>query len=47
MRGGTLAAHAQWDGTALSQAAGYGHADCVRMLVDAGADMSVQDMVRV
>ena len=29
--------------TALIQAASYGHAEIVRLLVDAGADMDVQD----
>ena len=48
MRGGTLAAHAQLDGsTALIWAARYGHAECMRILMDAGADMNVQNEVRI
>ena len=47
MCGGTLAAHAQSGCTALICAARFGHADCVRILVDAGADMNVQAEVRI
>ena len=32
--------------TALIEAASRGHADCVRMLVDAGADKDARDNVR-
>jgi ankyrin repeat protein len=33
--------------TALMWAAGNGHADCVRLLIDAGADKEAKDHVRV
>ena len=33
--------------TALMYAAVYGHTDCVRLLIDAGADKDAKDWVRV
>ena len=39
--------HAQYDKTALAGAADRGHADCVRLLLDAGADENVTNHVRV
>ncbi len=39
--------HVQGGGTALKTAAIYGHADCVRLLLDAGADKNAKDNVRV
>ncbi len=33
--------------TALMDAAAYGHADCVRLLIDAGADKEAKSDVRV
>ncbi len=38
---------AQFGDTALIDAAACGHADCVRLLLDAGADTEVKDKVRV
>jgi hypothetical protein len=32
--------------TALLHATIFGHADCVRLLIDAGADKDAKDMVR-
>ncbi len=37
---------AQYGNTALMFAAQYGHADCARLLLDAGADTNAQDKVR-
>jgi hypothetical protein len=37
----------QYGYTALISAAGKGHADCVRLLLDAGADKNAFDKVRV
>ncbi len=36
----------QWEETALILAAENGHADCVRLLIDAGADKDTADDVR-
>ena len=45
--GCTFGAAAAQDGmTALIRAAGYGHADCMQLLLDAGADKNAQDKVR-
>ncbi len=41
-----LCAHVQVQGTALIRAATQGHADCVRLLLDVGADKDAQDKVR-
>ncbi len=38
-------AHAQVGGTALIRAATQGHAECVRLLLDVGADKDAQDKV--
>ena len=47
-RGGTLApARAQYGYTALIWAARNDHADCTRLLLDAGADKNAKDEVRV
>ncbi len=40
------AAHAQYGRTALIWAAAKGHADCVRLLLDAGADKEAKCKVR-
>jgi hypothetical protein len=37
----------QWGATALSNAAANGHADCARLLLDAGADKDSKSDVRV
>jgi hypothetical protein len=37
---------AQGGETALMLAAAYGHADCVRLLIDAGADKEAKNIVR-
>jgi hypothetical protein len=37
----------QWGSTALVRAAENGHADCLRLLLDTGAQKIVQDSVRV
>ena len=46
----TCAAHlgalAQGGHTALMEAARHGHADCARLLLDAGADKEAKDCVR-
>ena len=42
----THLAHAQLDYTALICAAHFGRADCVRLLLDAGADKEAKDQVR-
>ena len=39
-------AAAQYGGTALIGAARFGHADCARLLLDAGADKEAKDNVR-
>ena len=39
-------ARAQCEGTALINAAVNGHADCVRLLLDAGADKEAKTIVR-
>jgi hypothetical protein len=39
--------HVQDGRTALILAAAFGHADCVRVLLDAGADKNVKSNVRV
>ena len=36
----------QWGETALSKAAESGHTDCVRLLLDAGADRDTKNEVR-
>ncbi len=41
------APHTQYYCTALSLAARDGHADCVRVLVEAGADAEIENMVRL
>jgi ankyrin repeat protein len=42
-----IVARAQRDGdTALSRAAQHGHADCVRLLLDGGADTDTANKVR-
>ncbi len=44
--GGTLEMHAQNGRTALFYAAIKGHAECVRLLLDAGADKEAKNNVR-
>ena len=41
-----VSSHAQFGFTALIGAAGGGHSDCVRLLLDAGADKNATDEVR-
>ena len=42
----TFAARAQFGATALMRAADNGRADCMRLLLDAGADKNAKDRVR-
>jgi hypothetical protein len=42
---GTFCARAQNESTALMHAANGGHADCARLLLDAGADKEAKDVV--
>ena len=38
--------NAQWRHTALTRAAGHGRVDCLRLLLEFGADKEAQDSVR-
>jgi hypothetical protein len=47
LRGGVVCKRAQIGGTALIRAATCGHAECTRLLLEAGADKDAQDKVCV